>query len=423
MGERTTNAKTNIAILMEEMKQEVYGSLLFAPFMGTVKTKYEAVDSSDAYAKQILMSGNIVENFEDWSSKTKGRWADSIEYPMRKRLTQKPFYGDAWISGTGEDLDYRWGKCFINVMSETVMLKRGEMDELRDEDIYDLLEGSREESLVWWARNLNAEAVASVYEGASMNITAGINNSPNGIGLKKVLHPNTYYLATTGMVAIGTEYYSKTFANMTGINFSSVTKLTADGLFRIKMKLRKMLIRPAVSYKGRKLWLYVIGDEDLYNLMTETTFANTVKQAQEGFGFENNYIMSPDAWVFGDFMLVANSNAVRKWHNTYGYAGANGYVEDPTTDDTDHNATYILGGQSLLFGVEKKINFIQDVERTNHGGVKELAVKHCCGWARMEWVDESALSTVYSKSNALEGYMDTATYIYNKSSVVIITLV
>lgn len=421
MPNRDTNAKTNIAILMDEMREEVYHSLLFSPFIGEAKVEWEFKDGKPT--KRILMSGNVVEKITDWSSMTRGRWADSIEYPQLKRLSGLPAYGDSWIEKTGEDLDYRWSKCFINLMSKNVMNKRGDMDKLRDEDIYNLLNNSKPELTLWLMRQLNAQAISSIYDSASSNVTAGTSVAPNGIGLKKILHPNIYRW-TTSIAPVGTEYQPKTVAQLdtAGLYSSDLAIISTTALIHLKKKLRKEMFMPNAPYKGAKYYLIVVSDDEITNLMLEQTFRETCQRADMGYGQNSSYMTSPEVWIWSDFLILVDSLAVRKWAVGYGFKGANeeGYADLPTTGLTDHNFCIVLGKSALVHAVEKEVNMKFVSRDYNMGGMQETAVKHVFGWGRIEHVDEDDMESYWIKGQASESYMETAIDVYNKSSMLVI---
>lgn len=424
MANRDTATYTNTAMLINEMREEIINHNIFGPWIGQVKVEYEFDDGSNRQTKQVMMSGEIVEKMEDWSSHKKGRWGDSLEYPARKRLTGQPFYGDTWIEKTGEDLEYQWQKAFINLMSKTVMQQRGIMDKLRDDDIYDLLNGSREELMVWMYTQLNAQFISGLYDGASVNITTPIPSSPNGIGLKKILPSNVYYNTATGPVTVGTAGKNKTPTELStaASTYTTHTKLTTTSLIQLKPTLKARKIQPKVRYKGKLLYLIAISEDDLVNLLTEETFRETAQQADMGYGDNARYILPPDIWIWMGYCIVANNQLVRKWSATHGFAGTNGYyTEDPATELNAHNYCVVLGASSLMYAIEADYNWVTNVETFNHKTIKELAIFHVFGVNRIERVDEADIDNYWVKNQSTAAYITSSYNVVNTSVLFLIT--
>jgi hypothetical protein len=409
---------TNLAILEEKMRRETINNLIFAPFIGTMEA--ERLDNGQIDYKP---SGNVVEMLK-WEAN-----ADHILMPMEKNLVGSPKYGDVDLVGSGEEMDYRWLKGFINQTSHVVNQKAGNMDKLRDDRVLKKYSRAATALRNWFSVMGNAHFISAIYEGHSSNITEPVTTAPNGIGAKVKYHPNMYYntqnvgtAATGGISAVGTEFYNKTAAEVLDRAYTGGASLTLPGVYMLEklgVLCENLRIVRAAEYKGSKYWLTVISKEDLNNLKQDSLFRTSVQNAYMGKETANP-LFSNEVYIFAEFMFLIDRNATRKWNNTTGdFAGSNGYRGAPTYLTHNNNVWTVMGKGALGYAKDAGNDLHFETEKSNFSQVMEIAGMQIDGINRADFVTEATNAAYFATKQTTKTVM-TAQEVHNDSSMQLI---
>ena len=413
----------NYALLIDRMQEETIHELMFEAYTGDVKIKYKV--RGQEQGKKYLPSGKVVERIRDFGTNKIGRKVDTIELPMKTRLKGPALYGDAWVEKTGEEPGYKWFRGHLNLINYVVQQEKGYMSDFREEDIYHRIRDSEQDIKLWFIEQLNAEMTAANYEGSSTGVTTGLDNSPNGIGLNKILHPNLYWNAvvpadgTGAITAIGTEFKNTLVSELNALTYGNLKKISVRFLMKLKVKLSRNKFPKAVQYQGKWLWLMVVGEEEIFELNLDEIFRKTAHAAYSGKELEHPLYIKPDVWIFGNFMIVVNDLFARKWDVDYStFAGSNGYRELATfTAQKDNNIINILGPSSLSLQVEKSVDMKPYVSEYNAGAIKELTMRKICGNSRLEYPDKADEDSYFTANYAADTVLGTAYNVYNRASM------
>lgn len=408
----------------ERMKVETMDNLLFRRFFGDV-----AIDPQTMENGQIdydyLPSGKIVEHYTAFAKES----TDYLQIPMEMNLEQEPGYGSQYMVGTGEELVNKFMRTYINEISGVVKKRSSTMSKLRNDQILKHFERALPALKRWFGPVMNMQFISALYEGHSLNCTTGLTNAPDGIGVSGKFHPNMYYnkvsaSAGTGTIEpVGTEYYTKTEAEVDAAMIDAYADITAISPYffdKLKEVLTKLHIEQTVDYKGNKLWAMVVSLEEISALNRNAAYRQTVERVM----YKNleNPLYSPEAYVYGGFMLIVDRLTTRKWYKTAtdkgNFAGPLGYRGQPTASTSaNSNILTVLGKSSIGYANPFNYGLTFIPEDHNFRQIKEIAGLLTAGVSRGESVAKADIATFYVTGNETKTMLATAKECYNTGSL------
>jgi len=404
------------------IRKQIDMGLFLSIFTGNVQTDLISKDDGQKIRMVTGMSGNVVEKV---GNVFQAEGTDHLLIPMVKPLNEDPLYGDAYLPGTGEELDYRWMQIYINQIAKGVVQKRGNMDKIRTDVLEKYYKQASPALINYMRREKDAQMIAALYHGFSHNVLAGLNNSPNGIGAKAVFHPNLYkneYNDETSsgeIVKIGDERTTKTVTQMNSSihsGYSSLKPISVRMLYKLAEKLESLLIPKTVTYNGVAYYLAVIDKKMLTTLKMDDNFIKTFQYAFMGKEY-NNPLFKNEAYIFDEFLLVVHEKTTRAWnYDTSDFAGTNGFRGIKTAaSGKDNGVISVLGDSSMLYGIPTPLYTEPDI--TNVGQQRELFGIEISGSKRCDYIAKGDNASYYSIGNPDEDTNSNPIAAYNNSSL------
>jgi hypothetical protein len=426
----------NFGVRDAMMQAELYRQLMFYGISGQITSEMRSNTGLLSNTDQIVFPANaIVHRLDGASFVSEG--TDFVQMPMKRRLVQPDKRGNQDLVGTGETIRHLFSRAYINETNWTVNLKKGVMDKLRTdkwERYYDLAEPMIMEL---GKERMNAEFLAAFYEGYSQNVSEGLNESPDGIGVKIKWHPNMYAwdpgTVAGDLTVVGVEGNNKTSAQVTAGITGTLAVPTAATLYSIAERCTARKIEKGIVVDGQPYWLAVINLRTWHNLMQDATIRPDMRAVESGNSY-NNVFFAKKLYRWGDFIFLVDEVAARSWDNTIAAspAGAGtfashafddtgllalGYHGDPNAGLPYPNTTINIYGQGSL-GFADVIPFYTEIEEFNFRKQKELMLSKVYGICRNEFVAKAIEPTVYAVGQANKAVL-AANPILNQSSMVV----
>lgn len=410
------------------MERLINDDLFFAPFIKDLKVKLVTNDDGSANFTPAKIPNSIVVRMDHLLGGNKSTYG---EMPLRKKLTGKLARGDQDYENTGEVTQYMWRRLYCNAAAKTVQCRKGLMSDLRDAAIFkqdmkkidEMYDENREDLKEFFVPRMDGDFIASIYDGSDEGVTTGLDFAPNGIGMKRVFHPNMYVNtvnATTGgtLTAVGTEFYSKTPAQCTTAlhtNFSDIKPISDKFVTAMAIKCSKLKIQKGVHYKGRWYWVAVITREVLAGMSWNDKIIAAINNANTGQG-EKGILFGDLHFIYGEFLWVVSEKVPRSWDNTQlNFEGTDGYHEAPTiATGKTQSPVVVLGAKAI--GWLNPIKFGIRMREANFNYNTELLALSVYGMGRGEYVDDDYLSSLYSTGNSTSSTLETAIPITNQYS-------
>lgn len=401
----------NFGVIEKTLQMEVYDKLLFAPFTKDIRVGSQSNVGKASYS----VPNSIVSRTDSAAFINEG--TDFMLIPMLRKLQQKPKYGSQFLEGAGEDLRHLFRRVYINQMSGVVTLQKSLMDKLRTDKFEQNFAQAIPELSSWFAEQMNANFISAIYEGHSMNVTEGLNDSPDGIGVMASYHPNMYYAGSNDtVVQVGTEGKTKTQAEINSATNSTPTAPSANILYRLSEKLVELHVQKVQMADGM-YWCAIINQETWHKLIKDNTIRGDFQAVASGTMY-NNPFFSSKVYRWGEFLFVVDNVAARKYHHAVGFNGLNGYNELPTfASGKNNNTITILGNNSMSFAEPRKPSIVLD--STNFEQQKEAAAISIFGVSRNDNVDKSIELTYYEVGKAVKTF-NAAQTVVNQSSAVLL---
>lgn len=397
------------------MRYELYERFLFNPFVGDIKVSARTNVGLLQAKDQIKMPNSIVWQLNGSEFINEG--TDYVHMPMLLKLQQNERYGSHNLVGTGEDLRHKFRKLFINQMSGTVTLKKSEMDKIRTDEWEQYYKLGKPQLVDWYAERANANFISSIYEGHNLGVTEGLNESPDGIGVHTVLHPNMYYKSGNGaLTTVGTEGLNKTHAEINAaVQAIAGTTPSAEDMYAIARTLTRRNVQK-VMIDGSPLWLAMINLETWHNLIQDTTIRADYRAVATSSMYKN-YLYAPTMYRWGDFVFLVDEIAARSWDSLVddhancpsgedgSFRGQNGYHELPTVNTAaigevepyPNTTITILGDGSIGYASIREPWTKFNVE--NYDQQKEMAMMGIYGLGRNDWIHKNLEATYYAGGN------------------------
>ncbi len=401
--EATHSHKLNVAILDKELQRETWYNTFWSRFAGFVD-----IDDDNGNVKKVP-SGKPIEVLSEFIQE--GR--DNMLTPFLDDIDVTPVYGNTVLKGTGAEKTLKYLRTYVNQWRGAVQAKSGTMSNQRTK-MYNLIEKSKPLLARWNSKNENAMVGQAFYEGASLNLTSG--TADDGIGLVRRYHPNFYINDGAALTAAGTEYYTKTNAQLDTAATNCDTAMTCDILMELRLKMLELKIPQIVTKNGFKFWAMVVHPKQMNDLLADTQFT----QYNAGHPQNNTDGMSPMlAGVLGyyaGFAFFEDIVAVRSWDATDLFAGGNGWLE-PHDAGTDYCAI-TFGNSAIGKGIAEPLHFTSEVD--DHGNVIEIGSAVVNGYNRADFATSANESTIFSSGNASASDV-ASTELLNNSSLILMT--
>ncbi len=417
------------------MQAELYRQLMFYGISGQITSEMRSNTGLLTNNDQIVFPANaIVHRLDGASFVSEG--TDFVQMPMKRRLVQPDKRGNQDLVGTGETIRHLFSRAYINETNWTVNLKKGVMDKLRTdkwERYYDLAEPLITEL---GKERMNAEFLAAFYEGYSQNVSEGLNDSPDGIGVKIKWHPNMYsWDGAPALTAVGNVGQNKTSAQINTAVQAGHTAPSAATLYAIAEECTARRIEKGIVVDGNPYWLAVINLRTWHNLIQDTTIRADMRAVESSNSY-NNVFFAKKLYRWGDFVFLVDEVAARSWFvNKPGSPGnlgtfashafddtgqlALGYHGDPADDGTYTNTTINIYGQGSL-GFADVIPFYTEIEEFNFRKQKELMLSKVYGICRNEFVAKADELNVYAVGQPNKIVLPNTFDILNQSSMVVL---
>ena len=416
----------NFGLRDANMRFKLYNRLLWHPYIGDIKVKARTNVGMLNASDQVTMPNDIIWRLK--GSEFINAGTDYVHMPMLLRLEQPNKYGSHYLVGTGEDLRHKFRKLFINQMSHVVNVKKSEMDKLRTDKWEQLYDMAEPQIMDLYSERMNAEFISAFYEGHSLNVTEGLNEAPDAIGLHAVIHPNIWAWDDAAVLAlemtdVGTEGQCKTQAEMNTAAGLTLELPTADTFYAISEKLTESNIQKGIVVDGDPFWLAVINLKTLNNIKRDTTIRNDLRSVSSTTMYKNQ-LFAPKMYRWGDFIFLIDEVAARSWHSNLAgspgglgsFEGTNGYHNLPTMDSQTPNTTINVYGRGAL-GYADVRSLWTEFEESNFKQQLELAAMSIFGLGRNDWIDKGLEATMYAGGNADKAVIG-ANAVLNQSSAI-----
>jgi len=408
----------NKAILNRELRKEAWYNTFWAKYAGFVD-----ISRDDNGNQRYTPSGKPIEILRDFVAD--GR--DNMLIPFLRYLTGDPVHGDTVLKGTGEDMVLWWLMVYLNQTRKAVMKKSGNMAEQRAK-IYKLYEEAKPLLVDWFSKYENFNVMKAFYEGASWELTRGTNY--DGLGLAKRLHPNWYYCSSaTAITAVGTEYYTKTSANMDSAVTACHTgtyELTYAILKEIRLKAMSLKIPQIVTKNGYKFWAMLVHPATYNKLSTDSSFVAAVRAAYNGKMMEEPELNGATSYC-GGFAFFEDITLVRGWDSDaspYSMFGSTFAEAIEASTITDNHNSLVFGNSAMgkAIAAGEELRFTEEID--DHENTIELGGAMMSGYNRADHFAESdageSSGDAFYKNQTSE-HVCSALLAKNQSSMVIMS--
>lgn len=356
---------------------------------------------------------------------------DNMLLPMLKPLEDPGVYGDSQLIGTGEELDMRYLRAYINQHRKAAIKKSGAMSIQRTK-IYDMMEKVKPEVVRWWSKTENQAISQCLYEGVSPNLSIGTDDY--GLGLKKRFHPNMYIHGSSSpadgqITAVGTEFYTKIVSEITTM-VTSARVLTASAkmleAFRIYCN-SVLLIEPLATKDGHPFWIMLAHPRTFKALRADSTIKTDQNSAFNTKLMEHPALNGKNFLYYAGFVIIEDPISVRSLYTATTTPELNLAAGDlrkgwllPALQTSGYLfGSIILGRDAIGKGLANSLSFTE--ETTDHGNVIEIGSNQIYGYNRADYFSETDEASVFNKNNATSGVLDTAYAAKNQSSAIIFT--
>lgn len=390
--------KLNVAILSRKMAEEAWYNTYFSRLAGLM-----TINDANGMRTRVPAPNAVIQMMRDFVQE--GR--DNMLMPMELDLTADGTYGDAWLKGTGEDLQLKYLQIYINQHRKAVNKLSGKMANQRLK-IYNMMERAKPALVRWWAKTINQAIAQTIYEGVSPNLSAGTNDE--GLGLVYRLHPNWYYAhATTGTTptTVGVAKKTKTVAEITeDLTSLLVGGMTGKNLMALNELITGDLLIPQIlTESGDPFWLMLVTPEAFTALKKDAEVYRTQDSAFNTHLMKHPALTGKQMMYFEGFAIIPDPIAVRRLptasSNPSGdLAGTDGWLKPQAKATYVMSNNIVLGANALGMGLADPLQFTE--EKDDHGNVIEIGSNQIYGFNRCDFFSEtdSGGSYAFNKANA-----------------------
>jgi hypothetical protein len=406
----------NKAILNAKLRKEAWYNTFWAKYAGFVD-----VSRDDNGNPRYAPSGKPIEMLRDFVQQ--GR--DNMQIPFLRYLTGDPVHGDTVLKGTGEDMTLWWLMTYLNQTRKAVMKRSGKMSEQR-EKIYKLYEEAKPLLVDWFSKYENFNVMKAFYEGVSWELSRGTNY--DGLGLAKRLHPNWYYISSaTAIAAVGTEYYTKTSAQMdTAVAALSTFEWAYAHLRQARLKCMQLKIPQIVTKNGYKFWAMLMHPGAVNKLKTDANYLAAVRAAYNGKMMEEPELQGAVSFIEG-FAIFEDIALVRAWDadaSPYSMFGTTFATAIEPSTVLDNSNTLIFGNQAVgkAIAADEQLRFTEEID--DHENTIEIGGAVMSGYNRADHFAEGdageSSGDAFYKAQTTE-HLCSALLAKNQSSMVIMS--
>lgn len=402
-------------IIRERARRVREDNLFWSRFTGHVQMMDTLLDNGQHKYKS-LPSGQVVEKQDFIIEDSR----DTVMIPSIEELKQYPTYGDAYLSGTGETVEFKFMKAFINQVSGVIKVKDGNMSDLRDKGSLKSYHYNMSLLNNWFAKVDNAHIIGALYEQHSKNVLAGLNEANNGIGVTGHYHPNMYYnkVATDGtsgaITVVGTEKRNKTAAQITAAahtDYAAMTYSSSYMLDALVEKAQDLHIQPVLTWQDSNgnsvpMWILVVDLKIFNRLRRDTTIKDNLIAAWTSSAKWNIPLFMNNFFAYNQCLIMIDTLTPRHWNNdTQNFigTGAHYYERPDNTTSEDNSVINLLGASALGWAIPAGVGDAHfEDEVTNFKQNEERAGLSINGVCRADFVEEDRVATYFAKKNATE---------------------
>lgn len=392
--------KLNVAILSRKMAEEAWYNTYFSRLAGTM-----TINDANGMRTRVPAPNAVIQMMRDFVQE--GR--DNMLMPMELDLVAEGTYGDAWLKGTGEDLQLKYLQIYINQHRKAVNKLSGKMANQRLK-IYNMMERAKPALVRWWAKTINQAIAQTIYEGVSPNLSAGTNDE--GLGLVYRMHPNWYCANTSttdktplkiGATAKKTKVASDFTNYLTSALVGGMSGKTLMGLNELITS--ELLIDKILTESGDPFWLMLVTPEAFTALKRDAEVYRTQDAAFNTHLMKHPALSGKQMIYFDGFAIIPDPIAVRRiktasTNPSADLAGTDGWMKPQAKATYTISNNIVLGANALGMGLADPLQFTE--EKDDHGNVIEIGSNQIYGFNRCDFFSEadSGSSYAFNKGNA-----------------------
>lgn len=415
-GKVDTTHKLNVSLLSTQLAKEAWWSTFWAKLAGFQEiTNLNGIRQTNPASNVVLQ---VVRDFVQ-----EGR--DNMLMAMIEPLKEDPIYGDTWLKGTGETVGLKYQRIYINQVRKAVTKLAGHMSNQRLKS-FKLMEKAMPSLVEYWSKWQNAALFETMYLGLSPQLTAG--KSYDGVGMKARLHPNQYiYNASSVFAPIGSEFHTKTAAEMSAGIKLAAKPVDADFLYQLNILVKtNLLIEPIVTEDGTPFWFLLVHPQSMRNFKKDNTIMSVQNSAFAQQLGKHPAIKGRDYLYFDGFVMVEERTGTRTLKlagvtDVYAeLAGANGWMKPPAfVKGTDSTSMLLLGRDALGLGIAQNLLYTEEVD--DHENVIEIGSRMIQGANRNEYFGAKDEKEIYAVGSEERAVLDTAYKASNQGSAIVWT--
>lgn len=416
----TDNEKLiNLPILNAKLAKMAWYNTFWAKLAG-----FQEITRTNGIRQTNPATNVIVQGLRDFVEQ--GR--DNMLMYMLLPISEPGVYGDSWLKGTGEQMNMKYSQVFINQWRKAATKMSGRMNYQRIK-VLNLMEEVQPALSEWWSKTYNGAFFQTIYEGVSPNLSAGTKD--NGLGMVRRAHPNQYYHSADGVLtAVGTAKNTKTATELTTALASSPKKASAKMLAELRIVLSTELLIEPIVHNGGEFWLMLVAPDVLKQLKQDSTIISAQNSAFMGQLASFPAFQGRDFVYYDGICAVEERIGVRNVpiNTTFGSLDTffgllydKGYFLPPArfTDSSKAYANIVLGRDALAYGIAQDLEYTVEVD--DHENVIEIGSQGIMGVNRLEYFNDSVMSTVYARGNVNPAEYNVSTPVINQSSAIIYT--
>jgi hypothetical protein len=229
---------------------------------------------------------------------------------------------------------------------------------------------------------------------------------------------------------VGTAKNTKTATELTTALASSPKKASAKMLAELRIVLSTVLLIEPIVHNGGEFWLMLVAPDVLKQLKQDSTIISAQNSAFMGQLASFPAFQGRDFVYYDGICAVEERIGVRNVpvNTTFGSLDTffgllydKGYFLPPArfTNSSKAYANIVLGRDALAYGIAQDLEYTVEVD--DHENVIEIGSQGIMGVNRLEYFNDSVMSTVYARGNVSPAEYNVSTPVINQSSAIIYT--
>ena len=415
----------NVEILNAKLQKEAWYNTFWSNIAGDVGT----VDTN-GIPQRKLVPNKAIQILREFVPE--GR--DNMLLPMILDLDEPGVFGDSPLIGTGEEMALKYLRIYINQYSKAVIKKSGNMANQRLK-MYNIMEQAMPQLSKYFTKWHSQNVFASFYLGGSLPLVTG--TASGGYGLKPRWHPNQYcQTSADGVLAtIGTEYYSKTAAEVgTGVD-ACATVMGYKSFLALRALIdEKLLIEPLLLDGGDPFWVFITNPYTYNLILQDSVIQPAMNAAFTSKMSEHPLFTGREFMYFNGFAIIKDPIGIRSLDKDDSsgtdaelfsdlQAGNNnmskGWMTPCTPGSAHATGNLLIGANAIGMGVAEDIHFT--TEEIDHKRTIEVAAAEITGFNRSDFFSATDEGSVFSVNNSTMASVSTAYACKNQSSAIIWT--